>query len=369
MVTFYLRRAYSSFAMHILDVPPRLLALMLFLLFLSLPTALLPGAKKNYILSIFTLASLSATFAASWDLLVGRCGQITLGHAIFFGIGAYSTALLWVFLGWPILLTIPAAVLIAALAAVPIGFPCLRVKGPYLALVSIALPLILTSIVYYFKEVTGGENGLLMPRSARFFPRMNVFELRIAEYYLTLLVLAVSGIILYKIARSATGIVFVSILDDELGAKACGINVTKYKLMAFVLSAVFASLAGAIYAHILTAASPSSLGTTLSFTVVIMSVLGGMGTIYGPIAGAFIFQLLDRYVLVAPPVGLVDVPAIWHMLILISIVVIFIIKWPRGIARFVTDKLEDIAKERELEERGPHIWKKYKRKKESTPEG
>lgn len=364
MVTISLRRAYSSFATHVLDIPPRLLALMSFMPLLICPLVLPRGASTNYLLTVLTFANLSAIFAASWDLLVGRCGQISLGHAVFFGIGAYVTALLWVYQNWPIYVTIPAAVVVTALASLLVGFPCLRIRGPYLALVSMAIPLILQSLIFYNKKLTGGENGLMMPTRARFFPDLNIFDVRIAEYYLTLLIAAVSAIVIYKIATSRTGIVFVSILDDELASKACGINVTKYKMLAFALSAVFAGLAGAVYTHILVVASPFSLSATRSFLVVIMTVFGGLGSIYGAIIGAYSIHFLDSYFLRVT----VDIPFEWHPLIFIAIVVIFVIKWPRGVGRFIVeDVLDELSEEREIEERGKRIWKKYKRKKKSTP--
>lgn len=362
MVTTYLRRAYSSFAIHVLDIPPRLLVLLLLPLLVIFPTFLPRGPQSAYYLSILITANIYAIFAASWDLLVGRCGQFSLGHALFFGVGAYTTGLLWKYYGLPLWATIPLGTLAGVLVALLVGFPSLRVKGPYLALVSMAFPLILTGVVFYFRTTTGGENGLQLGPTARFFPRLAGYDLRVAEYYLTLLLLLVCSIILYKIANSKTGIVFISILDDELASKACGINVAKYKLMAFAISALFASLAGAVYAHLLTAATISMLSLTLSFAVVIMTILGGMGTIYGPIVGTYIYFILRDYILVAPPVGLVDIPQVWKVLILIIPVVIFIIKWPRGIARFATDELADFAEEREIEERGKRIWKKYKKK-------
>jgi len=287
---------------------------------------------------------------------------MSLGHALFFGTGAYTTALLYRFYRLPIVVTIPIGILVSVLVAVLVGFPSLRVKGPYLALVSMAFPLIGTGIVFYFRGYTGGEEGIWgLPK---FFPDLGMYEQRVAEYYLTLILLLISAVILYKIANSRTGIVLVSILDDELASKACGINVTKYKLMAFTISALFASLAGGVYAHFLTIAGPESLALTLSFLAVILTVLGGIGTIYGPIVGAYIYHITDRFVLTE-----MNIPDAWHMLFFIVVVVIFIIKWPRGIARFVTDKLEDLSEERDIEERGPHIWKKYKRKKESANEG
>jgi len=358
MATTFLRRVYTNFATNIIDVPTRLLALMLLLLLIFLPLAQL----GSYILNMLTLANILAIFAASWDLLVGRAGQISLGHAFFFGIGAYATALLELFYGLPPWVTMPIAMALGVLAALLVGFPCLRVKGPSLALVTMVIPLIAAQIVllYALSPITGGASGVPV---AAFFPFLPILQQRVAEYFLTLMLLLVSGILLHKVANSKTGIVFVSILDDELGSKACGINVTRYKLLALAISALFATLAGGIFAHVVYVAGPATLGLSYSFLVIIITILGGIGTIYGPIAAAFILQILDRYVLTIS----VPVPPEWHLLIFIVVVVIIVIKWPKGIAKFVTDKLEDLQKARELEERGKHIWKTYRKKEKKQP--
>jgi branched-chain amino acid transport system permease protein len=360
----YLRRAYSSFLTHVIDIPPRLLSLLFLLLLACTPVVLSPTSSSVYFLGVLITANIMAIFASSWDLLVGRAGQISLGHALFFGIGAYTSALLLRFVGFPLWVTIPVGVLVGTLAAVPVGFPCMRVKGPYLALVTMALPLIATGIIYYFRDPwTGGEQGLPVPR---FFPFIaNLYQQRVAEYYLTLIALFVSAIAIYKIANSKTGIVFLSVLDDEVGSKACGINVTKYKLLAFALSALFASLAGSIQAPLIYVASPAAFSLNLSFYAIIITIFGGIGTIYGAIAASYIIYFLDQYVLTM----VVNVPTEWHPLIFIVVVIIFVVKWPRGVARFVVeDGLKELSKEREIEERGKRIWKKYKRKTESTPE-
>lgn len=354
MVTAYFRRAYSSFATYVFDVPARLLAFLLFLLLLVYPVT----NPRLPLLFILTTANVMAIFAASWDLLVGRSGQISLGHALFFGIGAYGTGMLTKYFGLSLWLTIPLITLGGGLVALVIGYPCLRVRGPYLALVTMAFPLILTGVIFYFTDITGGERGIYgLPR---FFPFLRMYQLQLAEYYFTLTLLFISGIILYKIANSKTGIVLVSILDNELASKASGINVTKYKLLAFAISGLFGTLAGSVNAHLLqsSAANMASLTVTLSFMTVIITIFGGLGTIYGPIAAAYILTILDRYVLNT----IVEIPTDWHMLIFILFIILLIIKWPRGIARFVTDKLEDLQEERELEERGKHIWKTYKKK-------
>ncbi len=367
MVMTYLRRAYSNFAAYVFDVPPRLMAFLFLLLLVSLPVA---GISSTY-LSALIYASIIAIFAMSWDLLGGRTGQISLGHALFFGLGGYTTALLFKFYGLPTIVTIPAALLVGALVSLLIGFPCLRVKGPYLALVTMAFPLIVSSVVKWspLTPVTGGEFGVRLPA---FFPSFPIAQQRIAEYYLALLLFFAAAVIMYKIANSKTGIVFVSILDDEVASKACGINVTKQKLIAFVISGVFASLAGCLQAHILKIVNPPMFDLSLSFAVVIVTYLGGIGTIYGPIVGAYIYVLLDRILLSQATLNQIlgwfglEVPRNFEfakLLIFVLIVLVLVIKWPRGIARFTTDRLEDLEEARDLDERGKRIWKRYKSKK------
>lgn len=366
-------RIYRSFAQHVLDIPPRLLALLCFLILLVYPLT----QTKVYPLIIMSFASIMATFACSWDLLVGRTGQISLGHALFFGIGAYGTALLYNYLALPPWITIPIAILIGISVAPLIGLPCLRVKGPYLALVTMALPLILSAVIKYgpITPITGGEMGIgplpsLIPtelfQRIGFSYRESLPLVELANYYLALVLLFVFSVVLYKIANSKTGMIFVSILDDELASKACGINVTRYKLLAFTISGLFATMTGAFYAHLVTIVNPWFLTLTLSFTPVIVTFLGGIGTIYGPLVGTHIYFILDRYVLGK----MVQLPFLTYtqwthtrLLIFAAIVIVLIIKWPRGIARFVTDKLQDLEEARDLDERGRWIWKTYKKKK------
>ena len=358
MVSTYLTRLYSSFAAHVFDIPARLLALLLLLFLAVLPIV----GLNQYTLGILASASVLAIFAASWDLLVGRTGQISLGHALFFGGGAYITALLFENFGLPLWITIPIAVLSGALFALLIGFPCLRVKGPYLALVTMSFPIILESLVKWspLVDIFHGEIGFRgLPR---FFPFLEIRDQALAEYYLSLLLLFISAVTLYKIANSKTGIVLISILDDEVASKASGINVTKYKLMAFGISGLFASLAGCLQAHLLKLANPPMLSLSWSFIPVVVTFLGGIGTIYGPLIGAYIYYILDRYVLTI----LVPIPHEFvyaKLLVFTVIVVILILKWPRGLARFTTDKLKDLEEARDINERGPRIWKKYKKKK------
>ncbi len=377
MVIGYFRRAYSSFVAHVFDTPARLLALLLFITLLLIPTAI----QSPYYLNILIRANVLALIAVSWDLLVGRTGLISLGHALFFGIGGYATALLFNYYRLPVYLTIPIAVLVGVIAALIVGVLCLRVKGPYLALVTMAFPLILQTVVRWnpLSPIFRGELGIrpipgFFPRTIDLpFASLNVpvlVQQAIGPYYLILIALFISAVIIYKIANSKTGLVFVSILDDELASKACGINVTKFKLLVFGLSGLFGAFAGALQAHAIKLANPPMFALDVSFSIIIVTFLGGIGTIYGPILGAYIYYTLDKYFLTTI---LPDIFEYLHLdyppeieqaklLIFTVIVLILVIKWPRGIARLTTDKLTDLEEARDLDERGPRIWKRYKKK-------
>jgi len=341
MATKYIRKAYTNFTTHIYDVPPRMLAFLILVILAAVPFAGINLLK----LDILTAANLMAILAVSWDLLVGRTGQISLGHAIFYAAGAYGTALLFKYFNWPIWVTIPLSLLCGVGIALIIGIPSLRMKGPYLALVTMAVPLAITGFLYYFRDIFGGETGIR--NLPKVFPSLTFFNRLIANYYLSLALMTISSIIIYKIATSKTGIVFISILDDELGAKACGINVTKYKLMSFAISGLFGSLAGSAYAHLMVgSASPSYLDFSNSIIPIIATILGGIGTIYGPLVGTYIYYLMNRYVFQE----LLPLDQTTQILLFIIVVLLFVIKWPRGIGRAIVEKLEDLEEPREIEE-------------------
>jgi len=357
LITRYLRKAYTSFATHVYDIPPRMLAFLMLIMFAVLPYA---GIGTGFLSSILTPANLMAILAVSWDLLVGRTGQISLGHALFFGMGAYTTALLYKYLAWPIWITIPLSLIVGVAVALIIGVPSLRVKGPYLALVTMAFPIAVVGFLYYYSDIFGGEGGIM--RLPRIFPTLPMYNRIIADYYLSLALMTLSSIIIYKIATSKTGMVFVSILDDELGTKACGINVTKYKIMSFAISGLFGSLSGAFYAHmIMRAANPryflditALIPMEYSIIPIAATILGGIGTIYGPIVGVYIYYLLDKYIFAQLNAYLsryaIVIDPHMQLLIFFTVIVLLIIKWPRGIARALVEKLEDLEEPREIEE-------------------
>ena len=172
--------------------------------------------------------------------------------------------------------------------------------------------------------------------------------------------MAVSAVIIYKIATSKTGVVFVSLLDDELASKASGINVTKYKSLAFAISGLFGSLAGCVQGYFASSARPTAFDISLSIIPILVTILGGIGTIYGPLVGSYIYYLLYYYVFppiirwVAPgyaaSVGVAGQQLVGFVIFLV-IVIIFATRWPRGIARAIVDKLDDLQEAREIGEK------------------
>jgi len=301
-------------------LPSRIIAFFfcLFLLLLPLMT------KDPYLLRIIIFSSIFAIFAASWDLLSGFTGQMNFGHALFFGVAAYTSALLNLRLGIPPWLTIPLGALMAVMAGLVVGIPCLRLRGPYLALATLAFPIILMGIIFTIPDITGGELGVsgIKPLASS----------RIASYYICVILMLGLGLIMWKIGDSKIGIIFHAIREDEVAVRASGINTTRYKLLAFSLSGFFAGIAGGLYTHFIRIAGPSTLEVSLSFQAIIWAIFGGVVTIYGPIAGVFILYPLMEFLRILPEI---------RTLLFGLTVVIILLFMPEGLTTWVRDKMEE----------------------------
>jgi len=322
IISAYLRRGYRGLRGEVLVLPSRTIVVLFCLTLFLLPLI----TAHPYYLRILIMASIFALFAASWDLLSGFTGQISFGHALFFGVAAYTSALLNLNIGLPPWLTIPLGALAAVLAGLVIGVPCLRLRGAYLALATLAFPLILTGVVFVIPDITGGELGVSG------IDRLS--SSRVIEYYIAVAVMVTLGFVMWKITDSNTGIIFHAIREDDLTARASGINTTRYKLLAFCLSGLFAGVAGGLYVHFMRIAGPSTLELILSFQVIIWTIFGGMATIYGPIAGAFILVLLMEFLTVAPEI---------RMLFFAIIVLLVLLFMPQGLTTWVRDKIEKVC--------------------------
>lgn len=253
-------------------------------------------------------------FAMSWDLVSGYTGQISFGHTLFFGLAAYTTTVLNLQHGISPILSIPIGVGMAMLGGLAIGIPALRVRGPYLSLITLVAPLIVAQGTILFANrlpflapaglggVTGfaSQNDPIVGRpTPTTDPLLTVGSYRwevIGEYYVGVVALLVILGISLVVTRSATGTVFTAIREDEDVVAAAGLSPSKFKIFAFVLSAGLAGLASGLFVHSNAGGNPlhpsQVLGLQRAVEVVIMAVLGGMGTIVGAIVGAIFFVVL-----------------------------------------------------------------------------
>ena len=319
-----LRRLFKDFQGDVLAIPGRLIALIFLVLLFLVPLF----TQQPYILRTLIYANMFVIFAVSWDFISGYTGQINFGHALFFGVAAYTTALLNTHLGWQPWATIPIGALGAVIAGVLMCLPALRLRGPYLSLVTLAFPLILLGIIFSFTDFTGGELGISgLDR---------ISESKTVDFYVSALVMIVSVFIMWKLtdARSSlvrTGIIFHAIREDEIAARASGINTIRYKLLAFAVGGFFAGIAGGFYAHFMRIAGPSTLELALSFQAIIWTVFGGIVSIYGPFVGVYLLYPLMEFLRVVPEV---------RYIIFAGIVILILLFMPEGIAVWIRDKIE-----------------------------
>jgi branched-chain amino acid transport system permease protein len=319
---YLLRRAWAEISNEVLVLPSRTLVLAWAAGLLLLPLFY----SDAYVLRILTMTCIFAIFAASWDLLAGYTGQVNFGHALFFGAGAYGSALASLKLGVSPWLTIWLGAAIAAVFGYFSGFLCLRLRGSYLSLATLAFPLIGLGLLFAFPDFSGGELGVSGLHRLVVGPTAN--------YYVACVSMLVVVFGLWMLADSRFGIVLHAIRDDEVAARASGINTPRYKLTVFALSGAAAGFAGALLAHYLRVAGPSTLEVALSFQVVIWGIFGGVATIYGPVVAVFILYPLTEYL------GSVKQFGELRLLIFAVIVLLVLLFMPRGLTPWVRDKIE-----------------------------
>jgi branched-chain amino acid transport system permease protein len=249
--------------------------------------ACLPAfVSSPYTLGILIVSIYFALLALGWNLLAGFAGQFSLAPAAFAMLGAYATALLDYHLKAPLALGIPAAIVGTALLGYLLGRVVLRLKGPYLALTTLSFAEIARVVIGNSHEFTRGDQGLNVP---------TLMQSRVGYYYLFLGVLLATVVGLYLLMRGRAGRFWLAIRDDETGAESRGIDVVRYKTFAFALSCAICGLAGSLYGTFSQLVSPE-LGLLLQTGLVIaMVVIGGMGTLTGPLVGALIVYLSSEW--------------------------------------------------------------------------
>ena len=273
-----------------------------------------------------------ALFATSLNVLVGYTGLVSFGHAAYFGIGAYATGLLMKRLAVPFVLAFPAAGLLAGLFALVFGYFCVRLTRIYFAMLTLAFAQIVWAICFKWNEVTGGEQGMpeipypsfeWMERVAAALPLVGGY--RTSDHYYVLCVLLVGACVwvLRRIVGSPFGRMLTTIRENAERAEFIGVNVRRYELAAFVIAGAFAGLAGGLFGIFNRGVFPDFAYWTKSSEVLIMTLLGGMGTFYGPAVGAVALIWLNQQI--------VSYTEYWP-LILGTILVVLLFVFPGGLA-------------------------------------
>ncbi|NJN39955.1 MAG: branched-chain amino acid ABC transporter permease [Gammaproteobacteria bacterium] len=293
---------------------------------------LVPAFGSRYYIFVANDIAIWALFAMSLNLLVGYTGLVSFGHAAYFGIGAYTTGLLMKKLGVPFLLAFPAAGLAAALAALVFGFFCVRLTRIYFAMLTLAFAQIVWAICFKWNEVTGGEQGMpeipypdftWFERAGEIVPLLAGWRAGEYFYFVTLVLIAVCFWLLRRIVDSPFGRMLTTIRENPERAEFIGVNVRRYELAAFVLAGTFAGLAGGLFGIFNRGVFPDFAYWNKSAEVLIMTLLGGMHSFYGPAVGAAALLWLNQQI--------VSYTQYWP-LILGTILIVLLFVFPSGIA-------------------------------------
>ncbi|MFW5730517.1 MAG: branched-chain amino acid ABC transporter permease [Desulfonatronovibrionaceae bacterium] len=249
-----------------------------------------PFFFSSYQVSLLNLINIAVIGAVSLNLLTGICGQISLGHGAFIGVGAYASGVLTLN-GWPFLAAVLAGSGVTALVGMIFGIPSLRLKGIYLAIATLAAQFILVYIFMHWSSMTGGATGMGLdsPVILGFS-----FDNDLKMFYLTLVFAVLAVTMVKNITRTRSGRAFVAIRDFHLSAESVGVDLFRYKLQAFGVSSFLAGLAGGLWAHYTMYITPEQFGINLSIQYLAMIIIGGLGSVLGSVFGAVFLTLLPE---------------------------------------------------------------------------
>ncbi|MCK7542761.1 MULTISPECIES: branched-chain amino acid ABC transporter permease [Marinobacter] len=289
----------------------------------------LPLLLGEYYLSQASFVLIYAIVGLGLMLLSGFTGQISLGHAAFLAVGAYTEAVLSA-RGVPFVVSLPMAMAVSAAAGFVVGLPALRLKGIYLAIATLAFGFIVEVTLQQWESVTGGSMGLLLEPVTLLGVTLDSES---GFYYLALGLTGLTLLILKNLLRSPTGRAFVAIRDSEISARSMGIGLARYKTLAFVISAAITGLAGALYAHKLQFISPEQFGVFVSIELLMIIVIGGMGSLHGAFLGALFMTMLPEFIAILReylPSSLAYQPGL-QPTIFGAILILFVLLEPAGL--------------------------------------
>ena len=287
------------------------------------PLVLVPMGGYHALLSEMVIF---AVFAIGFNLLLGYTGILSFGHAAYFGLAGYTMGLLLIHFDLPLWAAMLAGVVAAGTAAVIIGLLIVRKAGIYFAMLTIAFGQMFFFVAMRWKSVTGGEDGLSdIPRK----PFLGVdLSSPVRFYYFTAVVCLVAAVVAWRVIHSNFGDVLRAIRENEARCVAIGYDVQRYKLASFVIAALFAAVSGTLYVLLLRYAFPQTMDWIRSGNVVVMSLVGGLGTFSGPIVGATLITFLNNYI---------SFHTKYWQLVMGVVFVVFVMFFPRGIAGYALE--------------------------------
>jgi branched-chain amino acid transport system permease protein len=250
---------------------------------------LIPFADSRYLIDITTEIMVYALFALSLNVIIGYSGNVSFGHAAYFAIGGYTNAILLTTYELPLVVSFPAAVLASGLAAAFVAYFCTRLSDIYFAMLTLAFAMLVWAIAFKWRSVTGGDDGFVGVDVPAFI------DTRVPFFYFTLIVVSVSTAVLWMICHSAFGQTLVAVRENITRAGFIGVNTRMMRGAAFVVAGSFAGIAGAIFAMYNRGVYTESAFWTESAQVLIMTLLGGMYSFFGPAIGAAALYLLERF--------------------------------------------------------------------------
>ncbi|WP_419393895.1 branched-chain amino acid ABC transporter permease [Cytobacillus praedii] len=254
--------------------------------------AIFPLIASDYIVGLATLCGIAAIGALGLNILTGFTGQISIGVGAFLGVGGYTSAILTAKLGLSFWIAMPTAGIITAIVGGLFGLPSLRLKGLYLAIATLAAQVIILFVISRWDTLTGGTAGMVLSR-----PEIGsfVFNSETSYFYLMFVILIGTTIFTLNLFRSRVGRAFIAVRDRDIAAEVMGINLFKYKVLAFIVSSFFVGVAGALLGHYTMVVSPELYSITVSIEYLAIILVGGLGSVFGSIYGAVFITLLPVF--------------------------------------------------------------------------
>ncbi len=291
---------------------------------------------SDRILTVLTIIGITIISVHGLSILTGYCGQISIGHVGFMAVGAYTSGVLCAKLGWSFWAALPCAALAAGMVGILFGLPSLKIKGFYLIMATIAAHFIIMWVILQLYNVTGGGDGLAVPR-----PEIGglVLKSKSSYFYLVMIIACLATFLAKNIVRTRAGRAFVAIRDNDLAAEVMGVNLWSYKLLAFFIGCTFAGVAGSLLVHYYAFACVTQFPFMDSVWYLGMLIVGGMGSTTGAIFGAVFLKLLDEMVTIVGPIFAAIFPAVaaqaaasLGLIMRGLVIIIFLIFEPRGLA-------------------------------------